>query len=228
MWYNLHMNNAFLTWLKHTIDPLLRNRDGIDEALIKNSLLFVMLCGAFVLCLGGCGTVQKDRFFVPEPPLIDMGAGLDVLPQSPPIGFDHAIYSPEPADLGPAEAVVEVVNGAEKQSLNQGDQSDDGGECSVRDRFDRDALLAYEWKRNRLAMDVEGVNFNGGNAGVMLTYTVRLSPEKTKDQKCRYQSKWQGLIGSGYNELMVREDDTLRDHFGRVRREFVEHLNNSF
>lgn len=84
-------------------------------------------------------------------------------------------------------------------------------ECSLRDMVDRQALLAYEWgdnTRNRLSLDVDGINLGGMDMdGFKFEYTFRLQPEKPKEMGCRYASQWQGMVGSGYNEMFLRDDN---------------------
>lgn len=101
--------------------------------------------------------------------------------------------------------------------------------CRINDRFDRKALVAYHWDRNRLALDVDGINLGGsGNKGVRLEYRLRLQPGKTRKEKCLYESNWQGLIGSGYHELFVRENDTVWQELRRMRRDVMHRLDDNF
>lgn len=84
-------------------------------------------------------------------------------------------------------------------------------DCSIRDMFDRKAMLAYEWgnnTRSRLSFDVDGVGLDSLDVeGVKLEYAFRLQPEKPKKMGCRYSSQWQGMVGSGYNEMFMRGDN---------------------
>ena len=85
--------------------------------------------------------------------------------------------------------------------------------CSIKDRIDRDAVVAYQWGQNRVGLRVRGLDIVGGEGidQVKLEYKLRLQPHKTRKEKCRYQSNWQGIIGTGYNEMFVREKDTVWD-----------------
>lgn len=215
------MFNAIRTWFVFLSYPLLRGykcTDFSDASFsFRSSFLTVIFGASIVLCLGGCGTAHHDVSVAPMP----IAASYD---------FDRADTDVVVPPNVPAGRALHVQN-QNTEILNAVSYKSDAPEkktanCSIKDRIDRDALIAYEWSRNRLSMDVDGMS--GGDTGMMLTYKIRLQPEKTKAQKCRYGSKWQGMIGSGYNELMVRDDDTLQDHFGKMRREFFDHLNNSF
>lgn len=100
--------------------------------------------------------------------------------------------------------------------------------CSINDRFDREALIAYEWDRKRLSLDVDGIGGGSEDSGMRLEYRIRLQPEKTDKQKCRHSASWQGLLGSGYNELVVREDRRVWKEIGQKRSESIEYLGSLF
>lgn len=82
-------------------------------------------------------------------------------------------------------------------------------DCSVKDRFDRDALFAYEFGtqgRNRVAFDVDGLNMDSTEIEeVKISFTYRLQADRPRKERCRYKSNYQGLIGSGYNEMVQRD-----------------------
>jgi hypothetical protein len=85
-----------------------------------------------------------------------------------------------------------------------------GKNCRFQDRFDRTELIAYQWDgRNRLGVDVEGVGFGDSVEGVKLQYTLKLQNHQNRKEKCRYDSQWQGLIGSSYNEFFLRKENTV-------------------
>lgn len=164
------------------------------------------LCRFFSLCalliLPGCMASTKTAPLAPNPPVLNLDSTLDEV-------SDYQLhYFIQPTEYSNVEPSAEVL--VEETLLALHEDETPQQKCRLKDRFDRDALLAYEWDRSRFAMDVDGINMSGsGDAGMRLEYKIRLQPEKTKKQKCRYNAKWQGLIGSGYNELMVREDDTV-------------------
>jgi hypothetical protein len=90
--------------------------------------------------------------------------------------------------------------------------------CSIADRFDRDAALAYNFsnQQSRLALHLD---MRGGGLqdigrmdveAVMVRFTHKLQKSSAdKKQKCRFNSKVQGLVGSVYNEFFVRDNYTV-------------------
>ena len=97
--------------------------------------------------------------------------------------------------------------------------------CHIKDRFDRRAVLAYQWGRNRIGFDVDGIGFDSMDVEeVKMTYRLKLQPHISKRDKCRYQSSWQGMIGSGYNEFYKRENDTVMDRFSALRKEIKKRI----
>ncbi len=90
--------------------------------------------------------------------------------------------------------------------------------CSIKDRIDRDDLIAYQWGRSRLGVDVDGINMSSTELeSIKFQYTLRLQAHKTRKEKCRYESGWQGMIGSGYNEMFIRQDDTIWDQIDKIK-----------
>ena len=90
--------------------------------------------------------------------------------------------------------------------------------CSIRDRFDRGAALAYNFKdeQTRLALhlNIEGPSFSDPGRlevhKVMIRFTHKFQkPSKTEKKKCLYPSGFQGLAGSIYNEFFLRENYTI-------------------
>lgn len=85
--------------------------------------------------------------------------------------------------------------------------------CRIQDRFDRKHAIAYQWGQggqNRIGLDVSGVSLDSeGFEGAVLEYSLRLQTMQPKKERCRYKSSWQGMIGTGYHELFVREQDTV-------------------
>ncbi len=179
----------------------------------------IMACGF----LSACSNDTRLMSFAPSPPPIPR-EDITTVEMGRVSPAEASVYDVEPAagsagvlqkwDV-PAEAAPEL--GFEQQKVPT--------ECRLHDRFDRKALLAYEWGDNRLGFNVQGLNMAGGKVdGTMLSYRLRFSPDervayKTKRERCRYQSGWQGLIGSGYHEFFVRENDTVMQGLRDMRRD---------
>ncbi len=87
--------------------------------------------------------------------------------------------------------------------------------CSLKDRFDRGAALAYNFddQQTRLSLHLSGdAGFGGFDMEkVMVKYTYKLQPIPHRKDKCKYKSNWQGLIPSAYHELHVRQKNTVWD-----------------
>ncbi|MFP4313680.1 MAG: hypothetical protein ACLFR0_05065 [Alphaproteobacteria bacterium] len=92
--------------------------------------------------------------------------------------------------------------------------------CHIKDRFDRKAVLAYQWGRNLLGLDVDGIGFDSTEIeNIKMTYRLKLQPHLSKKESCRYKSSWQGLIGSSYNEFYKRENDTVLERLDALHDE---------
>lgn len=206
---------------------------GVEK--IKNAMLpcISVFLGGSVLC--GCVTTHASAPLAPPPPQVAYQEGYDGTlmtavffaessPQyaynfTPPVavgqGVEAALYAPRPELAGlPAGLGYE----RERVALSAGAAEHD---CSISDRFDRGEVLAYEWDRSRLGLNVDGINMDGdGEQAVKVSYTMRLQPEKSPEQRCRYPSAWQGMAGSAYNELVKREDNTVWDQLKQARRSF--------
>lgn len=189
-----------------------------------------------ILALSGCVTTGKSKPLAPKPPLV-LSNSLST--QSSHIQYKpHYFSAPMQTDLlnidtspimGNYLNQDDQVNGGHLPSIALNGGVDVPSECSLHDRFDRKAVVAYEWGRSRLSLDVDGVSLGGGGErGVHLKYKIRFQPEKTKKQRCRYSSPWQGLVGSGYNELFVRKEDTVWAEIRDVKRSAAQYMDNFF
>lgn len=90
--------------------------------------------------------------------------------------------------------------------------------CSIRDRFDRSAAVAYNFKdeqtRVALHLDIEGPSLSNPSRlelnKVMFRFTHHFQkPAASQKAKCLYPSGFQGLIGSAYNEFVARDNYTI-------------------
>jgi hypothetical protein len=169
--------------------------------------IFVISSAFVALCLSsGCtsssGAIASNE--LAQPPRYDISA-VEV--------DDMSVLTARETHLEFAGKVEPYVPQDHVFTKNVGYKSKDvrKSSCRVNDRFDRKELVAYEWGQNRMGFDVDGLGLTGGSVeNVQFSYRLRLQDYKTKKERCRYASSWQGLLGSGYNELVAREDgDTV-------------------
>ncbi len=185
---------------------------------LSNSILCISLL-ALSGFLSGCKTTKNTASLAPIPPSMNKSSYVHSFVENTP-----AIY-PEIDMISSGSLVVDKTQAV---PVSSGIISSLRG-CRTKDRFDRKALLAYEWGRARMSLDVDGVNLSGGGEkAVMFEYKLKFSSEKTKAQRCRYNSKWQGLIGSGYNELVIRENDTVWIEVKKLKAEIYSHVSSVF
>lgn len=92
--------------------------------------------------------------------------------------------------------------------------------CSMGDRFDRGAALAYNFsdKQSRVALhlSLSGPSFSDPGRlevdSVMVRFTHKFQkPSRAQEKKCLFPSQVQGVIGSVYNEFFVRDTYTILD-----------------
>lgn len=181
-------------------DGSVRNSGGIR--VISGSLCAVVA----LLLVSGCAASSRDYALAPPPPREDLTTFQLDRNKAQAYAASETLSVIETASGLPALS-EQAIMAAEQEAASLKD-------CRIQDRFDRDGTaIAYQWgqsHRNRLGLEVDGIGFDGGSLeGMKLTYTMRLQPKKTKKERCRYNSHWQGLIGSGYNELMLREKNTV-------------------
>lgn len=101
-----------------------------------------------------------------------------------------------------------------RTSALDSDKIPDG--CNIKDRFDRTETIAYQWGQNRIGFThFGGINPDGG----YLRYKLKFQPHQTSKERCKYKSSWQGLVGSTYNELYMRENNTVWDDVKEIRLE---------
>lgn len=92
--------------------------------------------------------------------------------------------------------------------------------CDLGTRFDNSAAFAYQLddrqSRVSLHLSMDGPSFsNPGNLefnSVMIRFTHKFQkPPKSRQDNCLFPSKVQGLLGSAYNELFIRNNYTILD-----------------
>ena len=184
-----------------------------------------LFCLFSLLTLSGCITSGTSLSLAPSPPdqpyLVSYTDNYrdDVSSRS---SGDYVAFAPDYAESVSAISSVRASEGRVSASLSEKKSY----KCRLKDRFDRKAVLAYEWDRSRLSMDVDGINMSsfGSDMAVRVEYKLRIHPEKPKKLKCREGSNWQGLIGTGYHELFVREEDTVWDKVRDVRKDPLQYI----
>jgi hypothetical protein len=151
--------------------------------------------------LSGCGFVSKTT----KTPIerLDLSSSSSVMGEVQQ-GLTAEDYDPDslknPAKVGLSES--------ESKELG----------CRIRDRFDRGSTLAYNFDNDQSRLSFH-LGINGPSLAsptelefksVLVRFTHKFSkPPESKREKCRFQSNFQGLIGSAYNELMVRNNYTV-------------------
>lgn len=191
--------------------------------ITKEFLKYSFLC-ASTLSISGCITSDPSAPLAPSPEkvfsthnndfAIAKNTGADGHGDDKEIVAQNIHLSPMLQNLMVQGLVhngsVMASDGGEGQSASLKSSGGSSYKCRWKDRLDRKAVLAYEWDRSRLSMDVDGVNLSGdGEYGMRVAYRLRFQPEKPPKERCRYKAAWQGMIGTGYHEFFVREEDTV-------------------
>tara|TARA_R110001592_G_scaffold20926_9_gene84633 strand:- start:18917 stop:19567 length:651 start_codon:yes stop_codon:yes gene_type:complete len=202
-------------------------------SLVKNqesfykSLIVIILS---VLTLPGCITSNPSVPLAPHPPDINISTMQEPV-FTPHYFADAPVVDPlsialsvDIQDSGFAQRQGQVEGVPVKTAVALGEDK-----CRIQDRFDHKAVLAYEWGYQRIGLDVDGVELGGSDdAGIRLEYKMNLQRKKNREQKCRYSSQWQGLVGSGYHELFVREDATVWQELRDIRGDVADYMDQAF
>lgn len=177
------------------------------------------------LLLTGCITSNTSKPLAPAPPEVNFSSvSRDIPIDVAQVAMDvNALSAVSPAAGAPPVEIAKSLTEEDKEKR-----------CRIQDRFDRKAILAYEWDRSRLALDMDGLNvgFDGISKfeQIKLEFRMKLQRDAKKDKRaaCRYGSRWQGVVGSGYNEFFRREDDTVWEEIKALRQEARTYLENVF
>lgn len=153
--------------------------------------------------LTACGTWDyyggSDRrvALAPAPPPFDPSA----FPQE--VEVAGSAFRAEPIDIAAMQKARENSAALQAETYSAG--------CSIGDRFDRGAALSWRFDDSR-RMDL---NIRGDGVAletVKISYTHKFGgpPKPKKDKKkCQYDSQFQGIIGSAYNEMFRRKEQTI-------------------
>ncbi len=158
---------------------------------------YAALC---LLTLSACSVTPERLFSAPAPP--DDWRSKDFVAEDPLRPLQQANPVTE----------REIRDAQQKAVLNAVPQG-----CSIRDRFDNSALVAWRFNDNRsrvgLKLKMDGPSLSDpGNfefKAVTIRFTHQLQKTPHKKERCLYAAPLQGVVGSLYNELYVREDNTV-------------------
>ena len=161
----------------------------------QNCAFNIVLCFS-LLALSGCSTTEKPKPLAPDPPAVNT---LLFSQQSQILYQPYYFAAPPQEEVNEQKTIPPIIKSDASKSADQRD-------CSFKEKLDRKYLLAYEWGRSKLSMDIDGINMKpSSEKALRIEYKIRFQPEKTKKQLCRYPSNWQGLIGSSYNEFIIQK-----------------------
>ena len=193
----------------------------------KLTNILILLLG--IMTLSGCVTSKKTHYLAPSPPEISIS---DI--QTPSTETDYVVPLEAPLSVMQANNIQKndafvIRDDVEDVSQTKPKVAVSQKKCRIKDRFDRKATIAYEWGRERLSVDMDGIVSGGsGDSGMKVQYTMRLQNHVPKKQLCRYSSNWQGLIGSSYNEMFMRKDDTMWDDLREMRKSATDYMREHF
>lgn len=190
--------------------PRTKTVEQITKEYLKLLVLVVSLP-----TLAGCNNVHTTQALAPAPPERN---------------YSHISETSSPKEL----IIIENSQVISEPSIIYTSLSEDTDKpkCKINHRFDNKAVVAYEWDRSRIALDFDGIGLDWDGftefEQVKLEYRLKFSPEKTKKERCRYPSRWQGLVGSGYNEFFLRDENTVWEELREIRKDFRKKINNYF
>jgi hypothetical protein len=178
----------------------------------KKDYVLVMITGALMALTACGGRAVITPNLAPPPPVIaalDMAGAQTPPPLSGDVSGDifgaaqHTGHQLPPLTMADTAAFHPL----------QMAPTTTGGEnlagCSLRDRFDRSAALAYHFKDNQNVLGLKlGISGPAVNRA-MFRFTHHFQDKKVKKAHCRKQGPWQGLIPTGVHELAVRDQQTI-------------------
>lgn len=120
-------------------------------------------------------------------------------------------FYPENSDINKKKTVIKLgLSKNESKALG----------CDIGDRFDNGAALAYNFSDQKsqlsLHLSVDGPSFSDpGNLefnSVLVRFTHKFQkPSKSEANNCLFPSHVQGILGSAFNEVFVRDNYTILD-----------------
>lgn len=160
-----------------------------------------------VISLGGCASDSRYARLAPAPP--SYGQIPDINDQ-----FSYAALRNDPQALNGITPALGAGRGdvAPQQEQRASFSAALRSSCDIKDRFDRDLTLSYRFAdgRTRIGLDVDADVMAARVDGIKFAFRYKLQkPGKKERADCLYESPVQGLVGSAYNELFLREKDTV-------------------
>jgi hypothetical protein len=179
----------------------------------KGILPIMYLCCAF---LSACGNGDRPHTsFVPPPPVLEQVAEAAGVGITIPVPFPEVRASERAAAARAGRPLPDPT--ALGFSANNPPIP---GDCSVKDRFDTTSALSFlsEDGRKELALNVRTSGTSVNAAMLRFRYQFDDAPRKTKGRaECRFPSRVQGLVGSAYHELIVRDQNTVWHQFKSLK-----------
>ena len=175
----------------------------------------LLICGA-ALALCGCQAHQSG--FAPPPPQLFL-SGVVSNGQEYDLADVQGLANIAPA-AGPSVSAATAIDHGHRANTKQ-----DISGCSMKERFDRRDLIAYQWGDNRIGFDVDGIGYDSMEIEeVKLTYRLRLQPIADRKEKCRRGGNWHGMAGTGYAEIVRHDGDAVLKEWRKLRRDMDDYL----
>ncbi len=136
------------------------------------------------------------------------------------IDYNHSAQMTEDTTPNDIKEILNNVVETRKKKLGLSREESQAFGCNIGDRFDRKAMFAYNFanqqSRLSLHMNLEGPSLSNPTNLQLNSFLVRFThkfqkPASRQKTLCLYPSSFQGLIGSGYNELFIRNNYTVMD-----------------
>lgn len=182
---------------------------------MRRKITKFLICGA-AITLSACQAHQTG--FAPPPPQFYFSENA-----SSEQNYDLAAVQ-KLAEIAPASGQAVAAGTAIDQGHRANAKQEPSG-CSIKDRFDRKDLIAYQWGDNRIGFDVDGIGYDSMEVEeVKLTYRLRLQPIADRKEKCRRGGSWHGIAGTGYAEIVQHDGDAIMKEWREYRRYIDDYL----
>jgi len=186
-----------------------------------NILLRAMFLLSLSILLSGCSNNigvfnAKQRV---EPPIYSSFKNIDLEEID---NYSIAKYDAKHSDVYKNLDIETVL------ANNERSKSNNRRNCRITDRFDRKLLLSYEQDggNTKYGFDIDGLlSTSGKKRNIVFSYKKKLNASAIKKKPCRFNSNLQGLLGSVYNEVFLRKNDTVWGDIKDLRNEIEQNIN---